>query len=351
VTPTAEDFLTRLRSRLSGRKRIEVKTYRQVFAEILPALIGADFRARLAAVCAELEAAGRARLPRSHALYDHTCGSSLPIWLELIDETKTREPLPVDPLTHAWPPELRFACDIRDPRQLRELLCVQRFLAAGGRTRPLVPAKERSIELFGDEKRLEEIRRGALFDPGRLSLELLRCFIIRPPLVHELAPVSDHLRPLLVIENHSTWHSFVRWNREQGVYAAVVFGSGDSFKTGAAGLPEIAQQTRWDGRAFYFGDIDVKGLLIPLAASLTLRAEGLQELLPHTGCYLRAMERVTQIDPPILSATLLPEGAHEWLGPELGLLAQGWLGRGIRVSQELVGWEELRRNGKEFMVV
>lgn len=348
MTSIAEGFLARLRHRIPGRKRVEVELYRQVFAEILPALGSTDLRTRLAAVCAELASGGFLRLPRGDQLYDHAGSIALPMWLEMVDEPKTRDPLPVNPLTHAWPPELRFACDIRDARQLSELLAVQRFLSAGGRFRPLVPAKERSVELFGDEKRLEEIRRSSLFDPGRLSLDLLRCFIVRPPLVHEFGPKADRPRPLIVIENHSTWHSFVRWNRDCGLYTAVVYGNGDSFKTGAAGIPEIGRDSNWDGRTFYFGDIDVKGLLIPMAASLTLRAEDCSALIPQTGCYARAMDQAGKIALPIGLSTDLPGGARAWLSEDIGDAAQGWLARGIRVPQELVGWQELHRDGCEF---
>lgn len=35
--------------------------------------------------------------------------------------------------------------------------------------------------------------------------------------------------------------------------------------------------------------------------------------------------------------------AMEWLGPELAHAAQSSLSRGVRVPQELVGWEELKR--------
>jgi Uncharacterized protein conserved in bacteria C-term(DUF2220) len=325
-----------------------VAIYRQVFAEILPTLTGSDFRARLAEVCAELEDSGFVRLPRGNHLFDRAGSDSLPVWLELIDEALAPEPLPVDPQTYPWPPELRFACDIRDARHLSELLSVQRFLATGGRTRPLVPAKERSVELFGHEKRLEEMRRGSLFGMGRLSLDLLRCFIVRPPLVHERAPMCDHPRPLLIVENHSTYHSFARWNETHAYFAAVIFGSGDSFTTGAAGLADISRGAGWDNRIFYFGDIDVKGLVIPIAAAMTLRAEGLPALLPHLGCYRRAFERALHAHLPITIPTILPNGAQEWLGAELATLAQVWFARGIRIPQELVGWEELLRDGERF---
>jgi hypothetical protein len=52
---------------------------------------------------------------------------------------------------------------------------VNQLLQTGGADRPVVPVRERSLELFGDE--LGALLGGALFrGDRRLTLELLRCY-------------------------------------------------------------------------------------------------------------------------------------------------------------------------------
>jgi hypothetical protein len=101
----------------------------------------------------------------------------------------------------------------------------------GGRTRPIVPAKQRSVELFGEEKQLEELRSSTLFGEGRTSLDLLRCFAVLPPLVFEALSPANNPRPILVLENYSTYHTFARWNQSAQDYEALFYGNGDTFET------------------------------------------------------------------------------------------------------------------------
>jgi hypothetical protein len=298
---------------------------------------------------AEPPSGGYVSLPRSERLYDHAGAVKLPAWIDVSRAVPAVEPLPVDPASFPWAPELRFACNIREGHQLDILLRIQSFLSNGGRTRPMVPAKERSVELFGEEKRLERLRNGSLFGHGKLSLELLRCFVVLPPLVFEALPPAPHPRSILILENCSTYHSFARWNRESQIYEAIFYGHGDSFETAAAGLVEVTRSMSWDLRAFYFGDLDVKGVLIPVAASETLQAVHFPALAPHIGCYRHLLERAAEVE--LLkgaSCSTLPEQCHDWLGKDLSRDADMWLERGKRLPQELVGWEELRGAGQVF---
>jgi hypothetical protein len=271
--------------------------------------------------------------------------------VELTRPDELREPLPVDPEKFAWAPELPFAHTVRDARQLHVLLLVQQFLAEGGRGRPIVPIKERSIELFGREKRLEMLKDGWLFEPRRLSLELLRCFLVPPPLLWESPGGETRSCPVLVLENHNTYHSFARWNRAASCYAAVVFGNGDAFKSGAAGLVEVVRSLSWDGRLFYFGDLDPEGLIIPLAASATLSTVEMPALQPHHGCYRKLLARAKATTLPTGTELVFPMDSRGWLGEDLASDVESWFGKGVRLAQELVGWEQLLLDGVNFAVV
>lgn len=348
MSPQAADFLAKLRERAGRGVRVLPVDYRSAFVEICPMLGGEEFRVRLAELCEELRGGAHISLPRSERLYDRAGAAKLPAWIDVSRDRASAEPLSVDPDTYPWAPELRFACDIRDARQLDFVLRVQNFLSNSGRKRPVVPAKERSVELFGDEKRLERMRNGTLFGEGRVTLELLRCFIVLPPLVYEALPPSDSPRPILILENYSTYHSFARWNREARCYEAIFYGHGDSFETAAAGLAEVTPSMNWDQRAFYFGDLDVRGVMIPVAASETLASVHFPKLLPQIGCYRHLLVKAPQAQLPSGDPTRLSGQCSDWLGKELSREADAWLGSGIRLPQELVGWEELLHPSQIF---
>jgi hypothetical protein len=215
----------------------------------------------------------------------------------------------------------------------------------------MVPAKERSVELFGKEKRLEMMKNSTLFLSGRLSFELLRCFSVPPPLVWERLPLAGPPRPVLVLENHSTYHSFSLWNQSSRLYSAIVYGSGDALKTSAIGLAEVVRSLSWDGRFFYFGDIDPEGLLIPLAASAALSTVELPPLTAHLGCYHRLLERAGHVSLPSGGKLGLPPDSRPWLGEHLAFKIEPWFERGTRMPQELVGWEQLEADGASFASV
>ena len=349
MTPvTAEDFLHRLLEIAGGRKRIVAVEYRRAFAEMCPTLPPPEARTKLAGWLSLLAETNDIVLPKGKRLYDRSGSGDLPKWVDLAQPNELSEPLPVEPESFAWAPELRFACTVRDARQLQVLLRVQQFLAEGGRQRPMVPAKERSVALFGKEKRLEMMKNSTLFLPGRLSFELLRCFSVPPPVVWERSPVSGPPRPVLVLENHSTYHSFSVWNQSSRLYSAIVYGSGDALKTSATGLAEVVRSLPWDGRFFYFGDIDPEGLLIPLAASAALSTVELPPLTAHIGCYHRLLELAGHVPLPSDGKFALPPDSRGWLGEHLASKIVPWFERGIRMPQELVGWEQLQVDGARF---
>jgi hypothetical protein len=348
MSPEARQFLSNLRQRGGRKVRVLPAEYRAALADACPILGAEELRARLARLFEELECEAQISLPRSEHLYDRAGAAKLPAWIDLSRDISPRQPLPVNPKTFPWAPELRFACDIADARQIDVLLRIQDFLSKGGRARPMVPAKERSVELFGDEKRLERLKNGPLFSVDRITLDLLRCYAVLPPLVFEALPATNIARPILILENYSTYHSFTLWNRQVNIYEAVFYGHGEAFETAAAGLIEVTRPMNWDGRAFYFGDLDVKGLLIPAAASEALSAAGLCSLLPHLGCYKRLLRRSSEISLPSGASISLPQECRRWLGEEISVQAETWLQRGIRLAQELIGLEELSQHGDKF---
>src|SRR5690606_15428906 len=109
---------------------------------------------------------------------------------------------------------------------LETLLRIKNWLANGGRSAEPVPIKERSVEIFHDEKKLDRLAKTGLFlSEGQLTLDLLRCYPVYPSLTWEAVP-EPKFKTLLIVENMATYHSFSRWNQIQRRYLACIYGAG-----------------------------------------------------------------------------------------------------------------------------
>ena len=341
MTDAAEKLRDGLQRLAASRRRLRLEDIWRIFQETQPADFAEDRRQRLDRLLVELEQAGIVRLPSTRALYDRTGSPALPSWVEWIAIAPTAKI--IARLSIAWAPELRFACDLRFPAQISDCLKIQSFLAAGGAGRPMVPIKERSIELFGDEKKLDRLKETVLFAHGRLTLELLRCFVVSPPLVFESGPAGSEPRSILVIENHSTYDSFCRWNATSGRFAAIAYGAGDAFRSSVGFLPKIIAATQASGPIFYFGDLDFDGIRIPLQASRNAAVQHLPPILAHPEFYARL---IANAHTELLTAGepwLLAEESLAWLPEPIRAPTFDLATRGFRLAQEWLGYEALHR--------
>jgi hypothetical protein len=101
-----------------------------------------------------------------------------------------------------------------------------------------VPSRERSLEVFGDEKALDRLAGTVLVGPGRLSLELLRCRRVVPRLHCE--PAGDG-NLLLVVENSDTFDSIltVLRRRDHHRVGLVGWGARTGFEASVLSIPLI----------------------------------------------------------------------------------------------------------------
>jgi hypothetical protein len=100
----------------------------------------------------------------------------------------------------AWEPELAFLAAARPNLPFTELRQLNEFLRKRAAHPELVPIKERSLQIFGDEKRLDLLLSSALFRPGRLELARhLHCEIIGVPLAWKRGPAEACAQPIIVI--------------------------------------------------------------------------------------------------------------------------------------------------------
>jgi hypothetical protein len=166
----------------------------------------------------------------------------------------------------AWHPALAFVTRLEGLRhsELRDAKQIQAWLARGDGRAEELAVRERSLEIFGDDKHLEGLLGTRLFAVGPLSLETLRCHVVYVPL---LALDVGHGDALLVLENKDTFDSAARAVRalgEQSPVRWVGFGNGDQI------LYSIASVQTWPTRPrhiWYFGDVDLRGIELLVGAT------------------------------------------------------------------------------------
>ncbi|WP_430454397.1 hypothetical protein [Rhodopirellula europaea] len=151
--------------------------------------------------------------------------------------------------------------------------------------------KYRSLQLTGDEKKLEKLLRTKLFGPGKLSIELLAC---QP----EMLPLATHrisdVPSLLIFENAQSF--LLARDVSQSInnprYGLLGYGAGkqvikslDYFSTLAPPVTEI----------FYIGDLDAEG--ISVAAKLQ-RLSSVIPISPATAFHQAMLHSAKQLGSP-----------------------------------------------------
>lgn len=329
------DFLDRLNQ--GPRKRVMLDEVRRIFFEARPELASNPLRnSELLATLKALTNAGQIELPAAGS-WEKRGSPPLPNWIQLVREAPVgvREDFTAVP----WVPEMGFWPELTATARSAAKAINTFLLRRRGRFR-MVPIKERSLEIFGDEKRLDAMQsRGALFG-GRLPLAAIGAFQVPLPLAYRQADAPG--RPLLVLENHNSFHSFGEWNHEARRYSAVVYGSGQEFRSSGAALGQTLREVEGMG-AEYLGDLDPTGIRIPLEFNAAV-APGSTMLEPARAFYrwllTHGVRRERGESQPVAGAL-----GHAWLGDELGTELEQLWAEGFWIPQEGLGLEILFSDG------
>lgn len=290
-------------------------------------------RTELAALLSQLSQAGLLQLPqRSNGrAYDHAERTALPRYV-----TRISQPASLDKPTKYWRPELAFAAEMPQGWH-RDLELIQNWLRDGGTSAGPVALRERSAEIFDDEKRLDALLGTQLFSPGRVTLELLRCYLPTIPIYLTTIPLDEERRPLLVVENHTTFDTLQRWNEQQKRYSAIAFGAGTGFVSSCKSLSTYSNVPGCSGVVLYFGDVDPKGLWIPVRATEQCGMPVLPDERLYSLLFAKARKTtLTPRDPLGFDLSLL-----QWLPANFRHEAEQYFQTGRRLPQELVSIYDL----------
>lgn len=288
----------------------------------------------------ELVVVGLVVFPSSPQFFDTRDAPILPMWVRRPSRERViRETVS----SRVWPVALEPAGRVaRKPGEIAVLEMVASFLRDGGATRPSVPVRERSLELFGDEKKLDALTATRLFTSGALTLDLLRCHSVPIPFVSQWVPgISDPRgTALLIAENHHTYVSLLEVTRRRaavgGLGRHVGYGTGGQFPSAVLSVPLLSPIPE---RIVYFGDVDLKGLQIPVSANAAAASSGLPSVVPALPLY----ELLFELQRERPASPVAPKHAANvagWLGP-FADRAAAVLVAGVRLPQEAVGYDVL----------
>jgi len=287
----------------------------------------------------ELEAAKEITLPKGLRHWDRTGHPALPTFVrrnvDRLPSTAMR-----DRLRYPWAPELAWAASERLTTAQREaLIAVSAWITRHPGRPEALPHRERSLEIFGYEKRLDELMSTPLFGRGRLTLEMLSVYVVHPPFVwHSIEDSSA--TDLLVIENHNTYDSVCRALSHHvsagasSPFRHVAYGAGGAFEASVSYAADLVPRP---ARIRYFGDLDTEGVVIPARASARARAAGLPPVEPHQRLYELLLDHGRP-----QPATTQPS-SNDWLGP-LQQRVEPLFSGGHRLAQEWVTVSLLRTN-------
>ncbi|MDJ0467105.1 Wadjet anti-phage system protein JetD domain-containing protein [Streptomyces sp. H27-C3] len=334
LSPAAAQLSAALQAR-AERATVSRATLMEAFREALPgAASGDNARSTLATLLYEVAEHGIFGLPTSRAKWD-AGHPALP--------EQVRIPT-VPPANHAtprqhvsWRPELNWAYDARlTASQAEDLLACNRWFRDThnhpSRRTPL-SLRERSYEIFRYEKRLDTLVTGALFAPGRLTLEQLATYREPPPLAHHRLGDGD---TLLVVENSDTYATLRNLLKpSSGRIGYIAFGSGRAFEASVENITELPGIRR----IVYYGDLDAEGIAIPARASINGAQHGLPPVEPAAGLY-RLLLAHEPTGGDIIDSTKA-HGLAAWLPEGLRQAAHAALTNGQRHAQEATNRREL----------
>ena len=279
--------------------------------------------------------------------WDRTRAPALPKTIRVLGILKT---VPIR-RTRAWAPELQDLQDwigrLNNPVTLSALEAINEWIIRRrGREVRMVPTPERSLDIFGDEKRLDQLRGGeaALFS-SRLSLERLGAYVAPLPLIYQQ---GERPGPILVVENLASYESFRHWNADAlsgRPFGAVVWGEGNKILALTSGLLECVGRLHCD-QVLYVGDLDPEGLIFLADLCEWGRSINLS-VRPHLAAYRFLLDnglRVPFERTREVRLADLTDHLPEAMGEEIALLLRA----GHRIAQEALGTEALYRAGGEI---
>lgn len=325
----------------NSRRQLDVHELLGLLVELRPELAtDAQRYQRLGDVLVELER--RALITPSNARARRLLGADLPSSVTLTT-TPARTPRGNPALRYPWVEEMAWIASNRalPTRQLDALCRVSEWIAAN-RGRSPIPERERSLEIFGEDKVLGPLVDGILRSRPAVvdALAIYRC---HPPMAVAAVEGSSG-RTVLVVENGTPFHSALRAARHHVAAGLpveigwIAYGAGGQLE---AIVPSLADRQPRPTAIHYFGDLDPEGLRFAAAGAIRCKAAGLPPLQPAHRLYQLLLDRGRPQKKDQKRPPSWPAEGLDWLGEPLASQLRQACAAGEWLSQEWVGIEVL----------
>lgn len=316
--PYGKTTLDRIWMILSQVATVPAGEQRTLLRSMLDAIKGAEF----------------INFPRMTSGWDKSALPHLPKWIN--------RPRPKVARQYAdnviWAPALSFLSARKELATSPWLKVDQWLKATRNEVQDLVPIRERSLEIFGDEKMLDVLVGAQAFKSSLITLDALSCYYVPEPAAWERGPVGSWDLPGVCIENSTTYDVLRKFNREAGIWGFVVYGRGNGFASVVEGILPIMEEFG-HARVLYFGDADHEGVEIAARGALKFAAAG-KELELDGRLYRLILEHGKPAESKTGGA--LSAGAADLIGKAgLSELPRMFLEH-LRVSQEWAGRRRLK---------
>jgi hypothetical protein len=291
-------------------------------------------REALMAVLDELRENGLVEFPRSDKLWDRSALPHLPAWVNKLPPKKQAK----DVARVIWSPELAFLAE-QIIRQDSPWVKVDAWLKkCRGKKLELKPIRERSLEIFGDEKALDRVVGLTPFKQGQISLESLGCFYVPEPIPWKQGPPDSRKFTGICVENSTTFDTLCRFNSEAGYWAFVAYGRGNLFVSMTDGLASVVKEYGHD-RVQYFGDADLEGIEIAARGAKRLLESGILLELDHR--LYNLLVKFGHVVPSKTGGEVSEDAARLLAQAELSSLSDMFT-HYQRIAQEWAGLETLK---------
>lgn len=291
-------------------------------------------REALMAVLDELRKNGLVEFPKSNMLWDKGALPYLPAWVNKLQPKKQAK----DVARVIWSPELAFLAE-QVIRQDSPWVKVDAWLKrCRGKRLELKPIRERSLDIFGDEKALDRVVGLIPFKEGQINLKTLGCFYVPEPIPWRPGPPGSSKFSGLCVENATTFDTLCRFNSEVGYWAFVAYGRGNQFVSMTDGLVSVVKEYGHD-RVQYFGDADLEGIEIAARGAKRLLELGVSLELDHR--LYNLLVKFGHIVPSKTGGEVSEDAAKLLTKAELNSLADMFI-HDQRIAQEWAGLEVLK---------
>lgn len=277
----------------SSKKRVDIKEMENAIHQLV--LVSGDgdgdFRKKLLQILETMEKEGLIRMPsRNRSATNWSDSNGLPAYVTAVkgeEEQKRRtRHSEIEQLKDSTDWEVSMmkaiAPSLRTLAELKRAVAINEYLKTKTPGDEKIPHRERSLQVFGNERALDSFVYNGFFG-GRVTLDDLDCFFSPDPLPYEpLSLDTDETagKPLLIVESSNSYWSCCQLNQALRYFSGIV--CGQSFSTSGMerivnSLVGIERKLR-SSDLYYFGDLDPIGLSIPHSIDQFRKKSGLSPL-------------------------------------------------------------------------